>query len=807
MFKNVGSQILAVYAYDTSAEAAKTGLTNITAQITKDGGTPAATNDVNPAELDATDHPGIYVFDLTQAETNADNIIISAATVTADIVIEPIQILTVLPGSSAALLADVVEVDGVTASAQNLSDTYDGTGYSDPVAPATQDQAGQIANVGAALNTPMTSYTLTTGNETANDETATEALDSTKHEHTDAAGALDLYYEFTVGGDGIAVQAEVTGLLNSSNDSLGVYAWDWTLSAWEQVGTKNGQNNTTLNIVSTFNLFAKHTGTAANLGLVRIRFFSASGLTTATLRIDQIFVAYSVVNRSVGYLEGAVWLDTNDGVAGTVNHVNGVADNSVDTIGDATIISTNIGLKKFHLLKGSNIQLVQTYVRYIFNGVGGTIDFNGQTLTFCSVFGANCFGTIAGTGRFFTRDCRYDGVTFSSQGAAMSMCSLNSAILLAASGDYALIDCYASSQSNQPTFDFQLNGSTILNLQRWSGAMHVKQMAAGDVCTITGSGDIVIDADCTGGILNLHGTFNVSDLASEAVTQNIAALFNKTEILSSLGMAAADLDTQLGNIPLLSEMNSSFATTDALIDGLTDLTAAQVNAEVDQALLDYDGPTKTEMDAAFSTTDGLITTVDTVVDAIKAVTDLLPNSGALSDLATILLDTNELQSDDVPALILASHVTTDALINGLNNLTAAQVNAQCDIALTDYDGPTNTEMLAAHATTDALVVLVDTVVDAILLQTGTNGVVLSAAQMNAVADHILRRAWATAAASSDGDTKSFRSLLGAVAKLVNKVAIAGSTLSVYEADDSTALGTQAVTDDASADPITGVDTV
>jgi len=34
-----------------------------------------------------------------------------------------------------------------------------------------------------------------------------------------------------------------------------------------------------------------------------------------------------------------------------------------------------------------------------------------------------------------------------------------------------------------------------------------------------------------------------------------------------------------------------------------------------------------------------------LIDAIKAVTDLLPDGGALSDLAAILVDTNELQTD------------------------------------------------------------------------------------------------------------------------------------------------------------------
>ena len=90
LYKNVASQKIPIYAYDTANSEAKTGdAANITAQISIDGGTTAATNDVNPTELDATDAPGVYIFDLTQAETNGDLIILSAASSTADIQIEP----------------------------------------------------------------------------------------------------------------------------------------------------------------------------------------------------------------------------------------------------------------------------------------------------------------------------------------------------------------------------------------------------------------------------------------------------------------------------------------------------------------------------------------------------------------------------------------------------------------------------------------------------------------------------------------------------------------------------------------------
>lgn len=103
-----------------------------------------------------------------------------------------------------------------------------------------------------------------------------------------------------------------------------------------------------------------------------------------------------------------------------------------------------------------------------------------------------------------------------------------------------------------------------------------------------------------------------------------------------------------------------------------------------------------------------ISTVDTVVDGIKAVTDALPDAGALSDLATILADTNELQTDDVPGLIAA-----------LNNLSAADVNAEVDTALSDYDPPTKAEMDTAHGllATEAKQDIIDTVVDAIKVVT------------------------------------------------------------------------------------------
>jgi len=95
MLKNVAGQKLTIYAHDTIADVAKTGdAANITMFISKNGAAAVQSNDVNPTELDNTNLPGIYVFDLTQAESNADMIIFSASSSTSTIQIEPIVVFT-----------------------------------------------------------------------------------------------------------------------------------------------------------------------------------------------------------------------------------------------------------------------------------------------------------------------------------------------------------------------------------------------------------------------------------------------------------------------------------------------------------------------------------------------------------------------------------------------------------------------------------------------------------------------------------------------------------------------------------------
>lgn len=118
MLKNA-IQKVHVYAYDAMTGTPKTGdALNITGYVSLDG-TANAIDDTNPAEVDATNMPGVYVFDLTAAETNCNAWALYAKSSTANIRIEPIIGFTTA-GTATALDANAIQVSSATTAADTL---------------------------------------------------------------------------------------------------------------------------------------------------------------------------------------------------------------------------------------------------------------------------------------------------------------------------------------------------------------------------------------------------------------------------------------------------------------------------------------------------------------------------------------------------------------------------------------------------------------------------------------------------------------------------------------------------------------
>lgn len=87
MFKNTASQKLTVFCFDSTTNLPKTGdAANLTAYRSLDDGTVTVLADTSATEKDATNAKGYYDFDLSQAETNADKIVFTCKSATANIV-------------------------------------------------------------------------------------------------------------------------------------------------------------------------------------------------------------------------------------------------------------------------------------------------------------------------------------------------------------------------------------------------------------------------------------------------------------------------------------------------------------------------------------------------------------------------------------------------------------------------------------------------------------------------------------------------------------------------------------------------
>ena len=188
--------------------------------------------------------------------------------------------------------------------------------------------------------------------------------------------------------------------------------------------------------------------------------------------------------------------------------------------------------------------------------------------------------------------------------------------------------------------------------------------------------------------------------------------------------------------------------------------------------------------------------IDASVGAVAA------NAITAAAIATDAIDADALASDAVteiqsglatPTNITAGTITTvtnltNAPTNG--DLTAtmkASVNAEVDTGITD----------AALATAAALAT-VDGNVDAILLDTGTDGVVLSTAQMQALADIVLGRSASNADATAA--THSMYELIEAILES----SMSGGSWVIKKTNGTTTFNTRTLATDAAAVPVVGV---
>jgi len=461
----------------------------------------------------------------------------------------------------------------------NLISQYDTTGLSGDNFPATQSQLGGIANVGSAIHKPAASYTLTTGTQSANTYTSTEALDGTRHEHTDDTGAMDLYYEFAI-GSGVPSSVQVSGYVTGPNDDLDADGYDWVAASWVQIGNMQGSSSTS-NSVSSFDMFVDMVGTGANAGTVRVRFHKASGLTTALLAIDQIFIAFS--QDAVSSLD-AVYFDSGASNTGTTS-IDGVPGNPVSSEAAVNTLLANRNLYKVEVALESSITFATSHVNESWRGVHWTCALGGQNVSGAHFRGADISGIGTSSSDPIDFDACDIGTCTLHQFHAHD-CDFDGTVTFGEAGNYLISGSHSGiAGATTPIFD---TGAAIANvsfiISGWYNGLEIQNLnnSGTDLFSIAGIGQIVYAASSSGAV-NQRGDWRVTNTGGVTITED-----DNTANTSELQTDWADG----GRLDLIQDIIAVDTTTDipALIAALNNISSAnvltQVNAALDTAIIE-----------------------------------------------------------------------------------------------------------------------------------------------------------------------------------------------------------------------------
>jgi hypothetical protein len=317
------------------------------------------------------------------------------------------------------------------------------------------------------------------------------------------------------------------------------------------------------------------------------------------LGTDLLDIEGSGITATADYYEGgAVYLDTNNGTAGTTLGTNGTVNNPTNLPASAITIATAGNYKKFGLVGASAWTLAAALQNSEVFGSGYSLGLGSQNIDKTIFYGAS----VSGVGSTASAGDRPAFVSCSVDASTLPPCSLSSSSLdgtvtIGAAGLYDLNDCQNLSAR---TIDFNSVGSVTMLISNHDGDLDLTGLSAGDVVNIFDCKG-AISFTGTGGTVNIRGgNVTPTNNSDPAVTVNN---------LGTSGLTAVGIRTEL-------DSNSTFA------------------ANVTAMKSDLDDGGRTDL------------LIDSIVTAITAMKADLDNGGRLDLIFdAILADTNATRSD------------------------------------------------------------------------------------------------------------------------------------------------------------------
>lgn len=541
--------------------------------------------------------------------------------------------------TSVTYYASVLDATGNLQSVNQTGDTFiaiqsigTGTGAALNFAAAADNTGGAIEGV-----TFVGSQTGTYA--------STSADDGTYHNITHTANAIDIVYSFNVGAGRSASKVVFIGYLTSSNDTITVQAFNG--STWDTRKTITGINTTT---DGTFDiaLLSSHTGTGVNAGRVLIRFV-CTAQSSPVLHVDELLISAQNLGQTVGYSQGAIWIDTDASNTNTTPFVDGTADNPVSTIAAAMTLSASTGLKRFSIAPGSSITFASSQDGHVFCGGNWTLVLNGQSISGAYIEGATVSGNATGASQPTFVDCRFGAGSYPPFYAIR--CGVNTSsgakLTAASAGQFALVDCYSLvAGSGTPYFDFSgTGGVTGINIRRWSGGTNlvtdsnctttVEVVTGGGQTIVTGGGNVEVRGIPRAVTVTLSGSETVQ---IDAVTGPITLSGTATAATVNIyGVYGSLTNTATGSTVANLAVGQRSEPPSALDNG-----AAAANAILETPANKLDVAADGSVTAGNSPVIDFTPVLDAIADVLQADDTRLPLTGVISvagDEMSINVDT------------------------------------------------------------------------------------------------------------------------------------------------------------------------
>jgi hypothetical protein len=454
--------------------------------------------------------------------------------------------------------------------------------------------------------------------------------------------------------------------------STGVYEIDLTASEMnhDQVLIKCTSTNSADSMVL-FNM-----GNIANQVWDRVLTAATHDVaTSAGRRIRQL-------EQAAVYAEGSVWVDEAGGSStGTTDYEDATVDNRADDFDNAQTVANSLGIDRIHVQNGDSITLSATLNGYTVWGGVWTLALGGQDIGNCAFLNAMVSGIGTGTTPRFN-NCTIGTSTLPP--GRLELCSLTGTVTVGSAGNYQFVSCQSGvAGASAPTVDLGgAVGATTMEFRRWSGGLTLNNVQAGDVVSVDVVSGGTITVNGTGGTVVIRGLCDVTDGSSGSVSITQTSVLNTDKVPSTIREGTCQAGSTSTTIVL--DANASSIDDTYKLNLVT--TTGGTGVGQSRQITAYAQSSQTcTVSSAWTTT---------------------PDNTTTFEITARGLDTFDTSTDTV-TLAAATH--TGAVIPTVSTVTDGAKAAVCSEArLAELD--------AANLPTD---------IDAILADTGTDGVVLA----------------------------------------------------------------------------------